>query len=96
MSKREYKQEIERLKGELREQQDRGTRKIREEEEMRRRLEEENRRLKVRAESVEEELKQAVGQLSLILPSFLFFYLPSANRVWSKIILASQHASQVT
>ena len=61
MSKTEYKQEIERLKGELREQQDRETKKIREEEERRRRLEEENRRLKVRAESVEEELKQVVG-----------------------------------
>ena len=62
-SKTEYKQEIERLKEELKEQQERESRKIRDEEERRKRLEEENRRLKVRAESVEEELKQAVGQL---------------------------------
>ena len=70
-SKTEYKQEIERLKEELREQQEREARKSREEEERRRRLEEENRRLKVRAESVEEELKQTVGRMSLYSSNFL-------------------------
>ena len=73
-SKTEYKQEIERLKEELREQQYRETRKIREEEERRRRLEEENRRLKVRAESVEEELKQTVSRMSLNSPNYFVFF----------------------
>ena len=70
-SKTEYKQEIERLKEELREQQERETRKSREAEERRRRLEEENRRLKVRTESVEEELKQTVGWMPLNLSNLL-------------------------